>query len=117
MPGILRAIAQVGLGLSLTICLRAGQNPPTQSAGSAQQAPTSPPRVVAQETPEQRALQDADRIQDPVEKLAALRKVRADLTGPVAAYLGRQVDEAILWHLVEQFRNREDEIAEAFERV
>ena len=73
--------------------------------------------MTARQTPEQRALQDALRIQDPIAKLAALRKLRSDLTGPVAAYLGRQVDEAILWHLVDQFRDRRDEIAEAFDRV
>ena len=117
MSGILRAVSRVALGLSLTICSAGVQNPPTTTAGSAQQTPTPPLRVTAQQTPEQRALQDAIRIQDPVEKLAALRKVRSELTGPVAAYLGRQVDEAILWHLVEQFRNRRDEIAEAFDRV
>jgi tetratricopeptide (TPR) repeat protein len=117
MSGILLAVSRVALGLSLTVSSAGVQNPSTPSAGNTQQTPAQPLRVTAQQTPEQRALQDATRIQDPVEKLAALRKVRSELTGPVAAYLGRQVDEAILWHLVEHFRDRRDEIAEAFDRV
>jgi tetratricopeptide (TPR) repeat protein len=114
MPAILRAIAQSGLGLALTVCSLAGQSPP---AGGAQQTPPPPSRVVAQQTPEQRAFQDASRIQDPVEKLAALRKIQTDQGATNPFSIGRQIDEAILWHLVTQFRDRRDEIVDAFDRL
>ena len=92
MPRILRAIAQAALGLALAVCSIAGQSAPP--AGGTQQSPTSPPRTAAGQTPEHLAFYEASHIQDPVEKLAALRKVRADLAGPTAAYLGRQLDDS-----------------------
>jgi hypothetical protein len=68
-------------------------------------------------TPELRALDNANRIKDPGEKLDALRKVQIDLQGSIAVFVARQVDEAILWHLAVHFPNRRDEIVPAFEKV
>ena len=126
MPGTTRAIVQVCVGISATLCSlsAAGQAtqtaplPPASTAASGQETSSpAPPRPAPALTPEQRAFQDANRIQDPVQKLDALRKVQADLKGSAAAFTVRQVDEAILWHLVAQFRDRRDDIASAFNQV
>jgi tetratricopeptide (TPR) repeat protein len=119
-----RTIVQVGVGVSVVIGTLAAadqtaQTPPptSSSAASSQEAPAPPPRPALPLTPEQRAFQDANRIQDPAQKLDALRKLQADLSSSVATMVRRQVDEGILWHLVTQFRDRQDEIAAAFVQV
>ncbi|HEY7475732.1 MAG TPA: hypothetical protein VH679_12015 [Vicinamibacterales bacterium] len=120
----LRAIAQVCVGVSAALCTAyaVGQAPPppqtTSSAASTQESPTPPPRPAPLAlTPEQRAFQDASRIQDPVQKLEALRKLQSEMSSSIATIVRRQVDEGILWHLVLQFRDRQQEIAAAFEQV
>ncbi|HYN09961.1 MAG TPA: hypothetical protein VES67_21435 [Vicinamibacterales bacterium] len=126
MPRVLRAIAQVCVGVSAALCTvyavgQATQTipPPTTSSSTASQETATPPSRPAPValTAEQRALQDANRIQDPVQKLDALRKLQSELKSSVAVFVVRQVDEAVLWHLVATLRDRQDEISAAFERV
>ena len=105
----LRAIAQVCVGVSAALCtvFAVGQStqttpPPTVSSSTSSQE-TPPPRPAPIPlTPEQQALQNANRIQDPVQKLDALRKLQSELSASVAVMVRRQVDDAVLWHLVAQ---------------
>ena len=125
MPRTSRAIARICVGFLAAVCaLDARQSaqttaPPVSSAQEVQTAAPPAPPAPRPLTPEQRAFQDASRIQDPVQKLEALTKLQSELASApaLAAIVRRQVDEAILWHLVAQFRDRRDEITRAFERA
>ncbi len=117
MPRTSRLIVQVCVSLLAVAGLHAATSRRQQTSAPPQtpRPQTSPAQLnPVAGTPEQRAFQEATRIQDPAKKLEALRKVRADLSGSVAVFVVRQVDEAILWHLVTEFRDRRDEIDRAF---
>lgn len=118
MPRTTRAIVQVCVSLFAAAGLLHAASQSAQSGPppvSAQQEPATTP-VRPPPTPEMRALQDANRIQDRAQKLEALRKVRADFANSRPVVL-RQLDEVILWHLVAQFPERRDDIVRAFEQV
>lgn len=126
MPRTSRAIAPVCVGFLAAVCTldawQAAQTappPPVSSSQEVQTAATPPPPAPRPLTPEQRAFQDATRITDPVQKLEALTKLQSELAAAPAnaALVRRQVDDAILWHLVTQFRDRRDDIIKAFERA
>ena len=122
MPGMSRAIVQVCVSLVAGLCTLHATNQSAQTI-----PPPGPPEPQAAapvtrpapgfSTPEMRAFEEANRIPDRDQKLAALRKVQADLKGSVALFVVREVDEAILWHLVTHFPDRGDEIVPAFEKV
>lgn len=80
-------------------------NPPAPAPAAA------PPRVVP---PDQAAYTAATAIKDPAEKLAALRKAKADF--PSGNYL-TSADNAILDTLIANFPDRKDEINKAIDVV
>ena len=120
MPGMSRAIVQVCVSLVAGLC---ALDATSQSAQTI--PPPGPPQPQAAapvarpapgfSTPEMRALEEANRISDRDQKLAALRKVQADLKGSVAVFVVREVDEAILWHLITQDDLAERDFREALE--
>ena len=115
MPGTTRAIVQVCVSLVAGLWYVArrrpvGANGSAAGLGRSRKRGTSTPARPRFRHRKCARSQDANRIPDRDQKLAALRKVQADLKDSVAVFVRQQVDEAILWHLVTQFPERRDEI-------
>ena len=94
MPMTSRAIARICVGFLAAVCTldawqatQTAPPPPVSSTQEVQTAATPPPpapRPLTPLTAEQRAFQDATRIQDPVQKLEALTKLQSELAAAPA---------------------------------